>query len=393
MAKNISEKSIIKLKPTAKRYTVALGEGLFLRVHPSGVKSWVLRAYVHGAVRDITLGRHPTLSVAQARQAARLKRRELEIKPSRGLTFNDALRLWKSKKRGRIASYADELARIEHYLVPKLGRLPLEEITAPVALNLLMALDDKLPTLRRTLMRLNEVLDLAVCAGLITSNPCRRLSKVFAQHQPVHRPYIPAQRLGELFVLLIGTPLWFRCYVLLAVYTMLRPGELSAIRRAWIDGDVLTIPAEYMKKRRTHRVPLCPEVLKVIAILHQESKHKRSRFLFPFGRCGKPINKQHLSKWLLSTPLRGKLCHHGLRATGRTWLRDVGAPHEVAEDALAHLTATQTERAYLRGDYLEQRRPFMQKWWNFIYRAYCACGAPLPGIEPQKDANDGRNND
>ena len=111
MAKNISEKSIIKLKPSDKRYTVSCGEGLFLRVHPSGVKSWVLRAY-------ITLGRHPTLSVTQARQAAHLKRRELEIKPSRGLTFNDALRLWKSKKRGRIASYTDELARIERYLVP-----------------------------------------------------------------------------------------------------------------------------------------------------------------------------------------------------------------------------------------------------------------------------------
>lgn len=389
MAKNISDKSIIKLKPAAKRYTVALGEGLFLRVHPSGVKSWVLRAYVHGAVRDITLGRHSALSVTQARQAAHLKRRELEIKPSRGLTFNDALRLWKSKKRGRIASYTDELARIERYLVPKLGRLPLEEITAPVALNLLMALDDKLPTLRRTLMRLNEILDLSVCAGLIASNPCRRLSKVFAQHQPVHRPYIPAQRLGELFVLLIGTPLWFRCYVLLAVYTMLRPGELSAIRRAWIDGDVLTIPAEYMKKRRTHRVPLCPEVLQVIALLHKESKHRRSHHLLHFGRGGKPINKQHLSKWLLSTPLRGKLCHHGLRATGRTWMRDQGVAHEVAEDALAHVTMTQTERAYIRGDFLEQRRPIMQTWWRYIYQQYCAHCAPLPGLELPKNQDPG----
>lgn len=385
MAKNITNSFLLKLKPKASRFTVALGEGLFLRVHPSGVKSWVLRVYLHGAVRDITLGRHPDLTLTQARQAAHLKRQELEVRPSKGLTFSDALRLWKGKKKGHISSYGDELARIERYLVPKLGRVPLEDITAPVALNLLLTLDDRLPTLKRVAMRLNEILDLAVCAGLITANPCRRLTKVFAQHTPVHRPYIPAERLGELFCLLQGKELWFHCYVLLAVYTMLRPGELSAIKRSWIDGDILTIPAEHMKKRREHRVPLCPEVLQLIALLHKESKHRRSHHLLPFGRGGKPINKQHLSKWLLSTPLKGRLCHHGLRATGRTWLHEQGVPFEVAEDALAHLAITATERAYLRGDFLELRRPVMQAWWNYIYAAYCAHCAPLPGINPPEN--------
>lgn len=380
--KKLTDTTLAKLLPKSRRYTVAAGESLFLRIMPSGVKSWVLRAYVRGVVRDVTLGHFPALNLLQARQAARLKRQELEIKPSKGLTFNDALRLWKSKKKGRISSYADELARIEHYLVPKLGKTPLDEITAPVALNLLMGLEEKLPTLRRVLMRLNEVLDLAVCGGLITGNPCRRLSKVFAQHVPEHRPYIPADRLGELFGLLKDREPWFRCYVLLAVYTLLRPGELSAIRRAWIEGDTLTIPPEFMKKRRTHRVPLCPEVVDLIAYLRTLSTHRRSPYLLPFGRGGRPINKQHLSKWLLSTPLKGRLCHHGLRATGRTWMRDEGVPHEVAEDALAHVSISQTERAYLRGDFLEQRRDLMQKWWVYIYTLYCAHCAPLPCLPP-----------
>lgn len=387
MAK-VTDKYLLKLKPKATRYTVAVGESLFLRVHPSGVKSWVLRAYLRGGiVRDVTLGRYPDLSLIQARQSAHLKRAELQAKPSQGLTLNDSLRLWKSKKKGHIVSYDDELARINTYLVPKLGKLPLEDITAPVALNLLMELDDKLPTLRRVLMRLNEILDLAVCAGLITSNPCRRLSKVFAQHTPHHRPYIPADELGRLFEPLKECQVWFHCYVLLAVYTLLRPGELSALRREWIDRDVLTIPPEYMKKRRQHRVPLCPEVLQLISVLRTQSRHKRSPYLLPFGRGGKPINKQHLSKWLLHTPLKGKLCHHGLRATGRTWMRDQGVAHEVAEDAIAHVTMTQTERAYIRGDFLEQRRPVMQQWWIYIYAIFCAHCAPLPGLEPPKDAD------
>jgi uncharacterized protein YnzC (UPF0291/DUF896 family) len=66
------------------------------------------------------------------------------------------------------------------------------------------------------------------------------------------------------------------------------------------------------------------------------------------------------------------LCHHGLRATARTWLKDNNVTHEIAEDCLAHLTGSTTERAYLRGDYLEQRREIMQQWWNYLFSLYCA---------------------
>ena len=195
----ITDKKIEKLTPKSKRYTVKLGESLFLRVMPSGHKSYVLRYYSGGIVRDITLGSWPHLKVLQAVQAAHHKREELKIKPSKGLTFIDGFKLWKNKKKGRLVSYDDEVERINKHLVPYLGRLKLEEITAPVALNALTKIDDKLPTLRRCLMRLNEILELSVCAGLINQNPCRKLSRVFAQHTPVHRPFIPANELHTLF--------------------------------------------------------------------------------------------------------------------------------------------------------------------------------------------------
>lgn len=106
-------------------------------------------------------------------------------------------------------------------------------------------------------------------------------------------------------------------------------------------------------------MPICPEVLAMLNFAKTLRKH-RSAYIWCFGRSNHPINKQCLSKWLNSTSLNGKLCHHGLRATGRTWLRDTNVPHEVAEDCLAHLSGSATERAYLRGDYLEQRKPIMQ---------------------------------
>lgn len=369
----ITDKKIEKLKGKDKRYTVALGESLYLRVQSSGHKSWVLRYSYCGRVRDITLGTWPELTVLQAKQAAHLKREELKLKPSTGLTLRDAYKLWQFKKKGHISSYVEECQRIELHLMPKLGKLQLEEITAPVVFNLLLNLQDegKLPTLKRALMRLNEILELSVCAGLLEHNPCRKLSRAFSQHQPVNRAFIPANRLNELFVLLIGMPMWFHCYVLFAVYSMLRPVECSSVKWSWIKDDVLILPSDIMKKRRVHRVPICPEMIKLLNFAKTLRK-RRSAYVWCFGRSNHPINKQHLSKWLNSTSLNGKLCHHGLRATGRTWLRDTNVPHEVAEDCLAHLSGSATERAYLRGDYLEQRKLIMRKWWDYIFNAYCA---------------------
>ena len=108
----ITDKKIEKLKGKDKRYTVALGECLYLRVQSSGHKSWVLRYSYCGRVRDITLGTWPELKVLQAKQAAHLKREELKLKPSTGLTLRDAYKLWQFKKKGHISSYTEECQRI-----------------------------------------------------------------------------------------------------------------------------------------------------------------------------------------------------------------------------------------------------------------------------------------
>lgn len=373
----ITERKIKNLKAKNKRYSVNAGESLYLRVSPTAVKSWVLRYYQAGKVRDITLGRWPDLMLMQARQAAHLKREELKIKPSAGMTFNDGYRLWRNKKKGHIVSYVDECQRIERHLMPSLKKLKLEDVTAPVVLNVLMKIDDKLPTLKRCLMRVNEILELCVCAGLLHSNPCRKLSRIFATHQPVNRPFIPAKDLGLLFNELKEEKEWFKCYVLFAVYSLLRPIECSSIQWAWIQDNVLVLPSEIMKKRRVHRVPLCPEIVHLLNHVKTLRRGRLNRYVWAFGRNRQAINKQHLTKWLGGTSLKGKLCHHGLRATGRTWMRDEQVAYEVAEDALAHLSGSTTERAYLRGDYLDQRRDIMQKWWNYIYTLYCASCAPL----------------
>ena len=83
----ISIKKVEKLIPKAKRYTIKVGNSLFLRVSPTGHKSYVLRYYCFGKVRDITLGSHPSMTPLQAQQMAHLKRDDLQLRPSKGITL------------------------------------------------------------------------------------------------------------------------------------------------------------------------------------------------------------------------------------------------------------------------------------------------------------------
>lgn len=158
------------------------GHGLTLRVHPSGVKSWCLRISYGGRVTDLSLGRWPEVSLMQARQLARRKRKELGQEPPRGYVLSDAFRLWCNLKRGRITSYMDEKRRLERYVISPLGRRQLDEITAPLVIATVRHIEAEghQATLKRVLMRTREIMDLAVCAGYIQHNPIDRVSRVFA---------------------------------------------------------------------------------------------------------------------------------------------------------------------------------------------------------------------
>lgn len=372
----ITDRKLASLKAKAKRYTVALGDNLFVRITPTGNKSFVLRYTSFGKTKDITLGAFPYLSIKQAIQKAHVLRKQHSLPESTGITLKDVYKVWRKKKQG-LASFKTEAKKIETHILAPMGDISVDEITAPLVFQHMSKHTAHLPTLRRVLMRINELLDIAVYMGLIGSNPCKGLSRAFAIKPVVHRKYIPAEQLHLLFKAVADSSTWFKCYVLWATYTMLRPKECAHVRWDWIDGDVLTMPASEMKKRRIHRVPLCAGVLEMLAFVRSigDSRHK---CVWSFGARGRCISGQYLTRWLHGIELGEHMTHHGLRSTGRTWLRDQEVAHEVAEDCLAHVTGTATERSYLRGDFLEQRKEIMRKWWEFITTEWVKCNGELP---------------
>lgn len=390
---SLSAKKIAALKPRSKRFTAPDGHGLCLRVYPSGLKTWYLRVSTSGRVTDLRLGEWPEMSVMQARQEARRRRKAAGLEPPRGYVLADAFKLWCGLKRGRIVSYADERRRLDRYLIGPLGRRQIDEITAPLVIATVKHIETAghQATLKRVLMRTREILDLAVCAGFIAHNPCARVSRVFVAPVVTPMPAVSWQELPDAMRVMKAAPARMRVLFLWSLCAMLRPGENAKIRRSWIAGDVLTIPADEMKKGRSHRVPLTDFMQRLLAAERGLSPHPRADFVFSSRSAGKHVSPQALAKYLHSTELRGRLVAHGLRSIARSWLADHEVPFEVAEACLSHVAGSAVSRAYQRSDYLNARTPVMRTWSGFIERcareAGVLDGIPLgsPGGAPEEE--------
>ena len=388
---SFSSKQIANLKPREKRYTVAIGDGLSVKVQPTGTKSFVLRISKDGKVRDIHIGHFPDCTLAQARQITRRKRKEASLSAPDGYTLRDAFKLWCSLKRGRIVSYQDERRRLERYLIGPIGSRQLDEITAPLVIHTVKGLDKsgKRATLNRVLMRTREILDLAVCAGFIEHNPIERVSRVFAPPVVTPMPSVHWKELPSVMRVMAEAPRRMQVLFLFQLATMLRPGESASIRKEWIDGDTLIIPASSMKKGREHRVPLTPFVLALIEEEKRLSPHPRAAFVFSGRKAGTHVSAQALAKHMHGTELKGKLVAHGLRSIARSWAADTSVPFEVAEACLSHVVGSQVSRAYQRSDFLEARRSVMAAWSAHIADCAQSVGM-LDGFPwPERDAGAG----
>ena len=374
---NLTSKKIAALKPREKRYSIAVENGLTLRVHPSGSKSWLVRVTLNGRNVDITLGHFPDMGLAQAKQAARRKQKEFDVKPVGGYTLKDAFVLWCNLKRGRIVSYRDEKRRIEYYLIRHIGSRQLDEITAPLVIKTVRPIENagKRSTLKRILMRLREIMDIAVCAGYLDHNPINRVSKIFAPPVTKPMPSVDWKDLDRVMFVFLKANKRQQNYFLFSLCSMLRPGELAALEKSWIQEDTIIIPSSKMKKGREHRVPLTPFMQQLLEREKLFSPHPRNRFVFAGRKPDRHISKQALTKWLHSSDLRGQLVGHGLRSIARCWLADHAVQFEVAEACLSHAVGDKVYRAYQRSDFLESRRSVMQSWSSFVFE--CARRAGL----------------
>ncbi|SVN97120.1 integrase [Klebsiella pneumoniae] len=161
-----------------------------------------------------------------------------------------------------------------------------------------------------------------------------------------------------------------RCLFMWQLLTITRPAEAAEARWDEIDFDASEwkIPAARMKMNRDHTVPLPDGAIAILEMMKSLSGGRE--FIFPSRiKPTQPMNSQTVNAALKRAGLGGVLVSHGLRSIASTALNEQGFPPDVIEAALAHIDKNEVRRAYNRSDYLEQRRPMMQWWADFVSKA------------------------
>jgi integrase len=386
MAK-LTVKEVANAKPKDKPYRLGDGGGLYLYIRKSGAKAWECR-YIKPATQKPTytgIGSYPDISLADARLKAteirklvadgidpQLVKAEQKAKATteQNSTFKAVAELWMDTKQNRIKPKTIEgnWRKLELYAFPSLGSIPITLITAPIAIAALKPVEKsgQLETVKRTAQLMNEVMTYAVNAGLIHSNPLSGIKDVFRKPKVTHMLALNPDELPELVqtVARANMAITTKCLIEWQLHTMTRPNEAAGARWDELDLDnaVWVIPAERMKMKKEHQIPLTPQTLAILEAVKPISGHRD--FIFPSIRDPKKAtDTESINKALGRIGFKGRTTAHGLRSLASTTLNEQGFNSDVIEAALAHTDKNTIRKAYNRTSYLEQRRPLM-KWWS-----------------------------
>lgn len=383
----LTDAQIKAARPAERPFKLYDEDGLFVLVHPNGSKYLRMRYVLHGREKLLALGVYPKVSLAQAREKVRAARVQLDqgIDPAverrkarlarqeaAEASFQAVAEEWFAVKAARASeNYRRDIrAVLNAHLLPKLGPLPVSEITAPVLLGALKAIEarGRLELTRRARMWARQILDYATATGRRSGeNPARALTAdVLRPPTRNHRPALTRAEAGLFLRRLVDYPgrSETRLAVTLLLLTAVRPGEIRAAR--WEEFDfgkrLWRIPAARMKARRDHVVPLSRQALAALEELQPLTGH--SEWLFPSGSKRVPyMSENTLSKaFRLLLPER-HVVPHGCRAFFSTEANESGRwRQDVIEAALAHAEGNAVRAAYNRAQYERERRALMQ-WW------------------------------
>jgi integrase len=393
IAKPLTNTEVSKAKPRDKVYSLSDGSGLQLRIKPSGSKTWLLDYYRPYTKKrtSISLGKFPEVSLAEARSmresARKLLAQQIDPKERReeqerteqcahDNTLHAVAEQWLEIKKSKVTKdYAtDSWRSLELHIFPDLGKIPIHKITAIKAIETIKPLAAKgnLETVKRLCQRLNEIMTYAVNSGLIDSNSLSGIASAFQSPRRNNQLTLSPSELPELMQSLSVACIkrTTRCLIEWQLHTMVRPSEAAGTRWDEIDLDkeVWAIPAERMKKRMAHAVPLSTQTMALLEIMRPISG--RSEFVFPSDRKPRThINSQTANMALKRMGYGKRLVAHGLRSLASTILNEQGFDPDIVEAALAHISKNEVRNAYNRAQYLERRRPMMDWWSDYIEHA------------------------
>ena len=384
----LSDVQIRNAKPKDKPYKLTDGGGLHILVNPNGSKLWRLKYRVGGIEKLLSFGPYPQVSLIEARKKGIEAKGALRsgIDPSGAKkaqkasasgadSFETIAREWFSKFSATwTPSYGDRiLRRLERDVFPWIGQTPIKEVTAPGLLSVLRRIEARgaVETAHRASQNCGQVFRYAIATGRAERDPVPDLRGALPPSQETHHASITDPReIGGLLRAIGGYEggLIVRCALRLAPLVFVRPGELRRAEWTEIDWDKAQwiIPAEKMKMREKHVVPLSRQALEILKELQPLTGE--GKYLFPSPRTSdRPMSDNAILSALRRMGYTGdQMTGHGFRSMASTLLNEQGWHRDAIERQLAHAERDSIRAAYNYAQYLPERRKMMQAWADHL---------------------------
>lgn len=365
------------------------GGGLYLWVYQDGSKFWRLRYWIDGKEKSLSFGAFPDIPLKEARARRDAERRKIEqnldpsvekkaakIKSKQAATSSfEAVALeWYNKRAHTWVEHhaRDVKRRLESNIFPEIGRRPIAEVEAPELLAAVQKIENRgaHDLAHRVLQVCGQVFRYGIATGKCSRDVARDLRGALTPHVAKHQAAIRPDQLPELLRAIDGYDqlgdLQTKLALQLLAITFVRTNEL--IGAEWsefdLDNRVWVIPAQRMKMKTEHVVPLAKQALEILEQLKPLSGG--SRYILPGRNPDKPISNNTLLFALYRLGYKGKMTGHGFRAVASTALNEMGFRADVIERQLAHCERNEVRGAYNRAEYIQDRTAMMQHWADYL---------------------------
>ncbi|HDL7750571.1 TPA: integrase arm-type DNA-binding domain-containing protein [Yersinia enterocolitica] len=377
-------------KPQEKAYQLQDGNGLYLDVRPSGVKTWRYRYWIT-PTKDgrYTIGSYPAVSLAEARRLREWAREQVKngiapkeakaverdiAKAENANTFEIVAKEWLDKKGEHWAKNSKNQITGFMYndIFPAIGAMPMREINASHILKIIRDLESR--GAKSVAVKVRQWCSAIFCYGVATlradSDPAAALRGAIIVPKTEHSRPLTGDELRDYYLRLDSSTGNQATIIALRILPLVfvRQAELRSAEWSHIDFDNAewVIPPELMKMGRMHRVPLSAPVISLLNELKKITGNRR--WLFPNTR----LNNTYMGASTLNRAIvqlgyaRTVITTHDFRATASTRLHEMGYRHEVIERQLAHVEKNRVSAAYNHAEYMPERRQLMEEWGQWV---------------------------
>ena len=344
---------------------------LYLVVSPDGrSRYWVQRITVDGKPSDFGLGGLAVVNFTKARRLALDNRIAVhegrnpfaDRKQAKAPTFADVVLRFVKAASWQESTRKNNVGTLDRHVNPAIGKV--SKLTAATVINAVRKIAaTSIVEARKSARLIKQVMDYAVANQWAGINPVANGVLLAAipelkQHQTTHHSALDYGKVKDFLSRLNGSVVHAALRFL--VLTGVRSNEATGATWAEVDFDagVWTIPADRMKTKKAHRVPLSRQALATL----EGRKGLHKVYVFPSDRTNKPLGREALSEHTRQSGITV----HGFRSSFRNWAAETGRDYEATEKALSHAVGSTVERSYNRTDLLDARRQVMQDWADYV---------------------------